>query len=262
MKSAVFHVESHAISHVGCVREINEDREYADPENGLWVVADGMGGHDAGDFASETIVQVLSSHIKHTSSAITLENNFRAAIQDAHAQILAHGARLGNKIVGSTLVGLLAYGNVSRCYWCGDSRAYLLRGDLLTRLTRDHTEVQRLIDSGALTAEEAETYPHRNAITHAIGVGPTPHLEYIDTEMKAGDAFLLCSDGLTAHLSDLEIGQIMMGRRSKEASQGLIDLTISRGGSDNVTVIVVQFAKHWNAVSPLDLPLQSYLGGK
>ncbi|MBY3348003.1 PP2C family protein-serine/threonine phosphatase [Rhizobium laguerreae] len=256
MNPAVFRIESHAVSDVGCVRDINEDRSYADPHNGLWMVADGMGGHDAGDFASETIVRNVRARITLAESAAALENSFRDAIAAAHADIIDHSLKLGNKIVGSTLVCLLVYGRVSRCYWCGDSRAYLLRGDTLTLLTRDHTEVQRLIDSGVLTLQEAETYPHRNAITHAIGVGSAPYLDYVDTEMMVGDAFLLCSDGLTAHLSDLEIGQIMTGRRSREASQALIDLTLSRGGTDNVTVSVIQFSNASTTV-PLDSGIQS-----
>ncbi|WP_244427872.1 PP2C family protein-serine/threonine phosphatase [Sinorhizobium fredii] len=241
MAGPVFCIETEAQSHVGMVRQLNEDRAYADPVNGVWVVADGMGGHEAGDFASDAIVRHLQASAFDAASAMDLESAFRTAILRANDEIYAVSRQRGNVVIGSTIVGLLTYGNVYRCYWSGDSRAYLLRGDMLARLTRDHTEVQDLLDRGLLTEEEARVYPHRNAITHAIGVGQEAHLDYADGDVQAGDVFLLSSDGLTAHLEDLEIGRIMTGRRARDICQELVNLALYRGGTDNVTVNVVRF---------------------
>lgn len=241
MVGPVFRLETEAQSHVGMVRQLNEDRAYADPANGVWVVADGMGGHEAGDFASDAIVRHLQASAFNAASAMDLETVFRTAILSANDEIYAVSRQRGNVVIGSTVVGLLTYGNVYRCYWSGDSRAYLLRGDMLARLTRDHTEVQDLLDRGLLTEEEARVYPHGTAITHAIGVGQEPHLDYADGDVRAGDVFLLCSDGLTAHLDDLEIGQIMTGRRARDICQELVNSALYRGGTDNVTVNVVRF---------------------
>ncbi len=241
MPEPVFRLETHAISHVGMVRQLNEDRCYADPAHGVWAVADGMGGHEAGDFASEAIMRHLQAAVTAAPSAAELEAAFRAAIVSANGEIYAVSRQRGNTVIGSTVVGLLTFGPHYRCYWSGDSRAYLLRGDVLTKLSRDHTEVQELLDRGVLTPEEAAVYPRRNAITHAIGVGPEAHMDYTDGEVLPGDSFLLCSDGLTAHLNDMDIGHLMTGRRARDICQELVNLALSRGGTDNVTVNVVQF---------------------
>ncbi len=132
----------------------------------------------------------------------------------------------------------------------GDSRGYLLRGDTLIQLSRDHTEVQELLDSGALTPEEAQNYGRKNVITRAVGVDENLLLDAVDGTIAAGDTFLLCSDGLTSHVSNLEIGELMIGRRSREICEMLIDLALKRGGSDNVTVSVIQFQAS-NATIPL-----------
>lgn len=240
MTSRPFQINSYSLTHVGCVRRLNEDRYFADPKAGVWVVADGMGGHDAGDLASEAIVQGLRD-LSDATSAVALDEQFRERILRANAHIRRISAERGDVVIGSTVVGLLCFGEAYRCIWAGDSRAYLLRGDTLTQLSRDHTEVQDLYDRGMLTSEEAANYPRKNVITSAIGVADTPHFDVADGRVQAGDTFLLCSDGLTTHVSNPEIGEIMAGRRVREICEQLIELALDRGGTDNVTVNAIQF---------------------
>lgn len=240
MSEKPFHIACFSLSHTGCVRQLNEDRCYSNPQSGLWVVADGMGGHDAGDFASETIVRGLEG-IDEGISAQDLNSEVRDRIFRSNGVIRRYSEERGNTIIGSTFVGLLAYNDAYRCLWAGDSRAYLLRADLLTQITRDHTEVQELLDRGMLTPVEAENYPRKNVITHAIGVSDYVYLDIADGSIQSGDTFLLCSDGLTAHVSSQEIGLIMSGRRPQEICDMLVALALERGGTDNVTVIVIQF---------------------
>jgi serine/threonine protein phosphatase PrpC len=240
MHDRPFQIASYSLSDVGCIRQLNEDRSFADPDSGVWVVADGMGGHDAGDVASETIVHGLTGLPRHVS-AMALDEDFRDRIFRANSRIRQISEDRGNVVIGSTLVALLAFGEAYRCLWSGDSRAYLLRGDTLTQITRDHTELQELLDRGMLSIEEAENYPRRNVITHAIGVNDYVYLDIADGKILQGDTFLLCSDGLTTHVSSQEIGEIMAGRRSKDICEQLVSLALQRGGTDNVTVSAIQF---------------------
>ena len=166
---------------------------------------------------------------------------FHERIAMANLQIRQLSAARGNKVIGSTLVGLLFFGDAFRCIWSGDSRAYLLRGDILTQLSRDHTEVQELLDRGLLSASEADNYPRKNVITHAIGVNDEVHMDFVDGLVQTGDTFLLCSDGLTTHVSSQEIGEMMAGRRAREICEQLVELALDRGGTDNVTVNSIQF---------------------
>jgi serine/threonine protein phosphatase PrpC len=235
-----FQISNYSLSHVGCVRRLNEDRYFADPQTGVWVVADGMGGHDAGDLASEAIVQSLQG-MPAIGSPGVLADIFEERISNANEQIRQLSAARGNNVIGSTLVGLLFFGEAFRCVWSGDSRAYLLRGDTLTQLSRDHTEVQELLDRGLLSQAEADNYPRKNVITHAIGVSDLIHLDFVDGVVQTGDTFLLCSDGLTTHVSSQEIGEVMAGRRAREICEQLVELALDRGGTDNVTVNSIQF---------------------
>lgn len=251
MNADAFRINNYSLTHTGRVRTLNEDRYFADPDAGVWAVADGMGGHNAGDVASEAIVQELA-HLPPPSSAPMLSEIFAERVGRANGKIRQVSRERGNIIIGSTIVGLLVYGSAYRCVWSGDSRAYLLRGHTLVQLSRDHTEVQELLDRGLLTPEEAETYPRKNVITHAIGVADQIYLESKDGEILAGDTFLLCSDGLTTHVSPHEIGDAMAGRRVREICDTLIDLTLERGATDNVTVCAVQFFTS-RATVPADL---------
>jgi protein phosphatase len=136
-------------------------------------------------------------------------------------------------------VAILAYDTHYACVWCGDSRAYLLRNSELSQITRDHSEVQDLIDSGVLSREEAKKWPGRNVVTRALGARPEAELEVVSGRAYEGDRFLLCSDGLVGHLNDDEIAEQLKRGAPGETCGALVDMTLARGASDNVSVIVV-----------------------
>lgn len=228
-----------ASSNTGLVRAHNEDAFLVRPEAGLWVVADGMGGHAAGDFASQTIVADLAE-IGIPGSLDDLQARVIARLSLATRSICARATQLGTT-VGATLVALLVHDDAFACLWAGDSRAYLLRAGKLFRLTEDHTEVQALLNAGAITPDEARYWPRRNVITRAIGVTDLPECERTGGTAEAGDLFLLCSDGLTGLVEDAEIARVAAEPVSAQViCDALVALTLDRGAHDNVTVVVAQ----------------------
>jgi len=239
MHPVKFLFDTGAATHAGCVRDHNEDSFLARPASGLWLVADGMGGHRAGDFASRTIAE-SAQWTGIPSSAHDLKSRFVDRLVIAHDDIRRQSERLNGATVGATVVALLAYEQHFACIWSGDSRIYLLRGDTFQQLTTDHTEAQELFRSGAITAEEAANWPRKNVITRAIGVTEMPMTDENYGILQVGDVFLLCSDGLTGHVSDEEIAEMLQRPGAQQTCDRLIDLTLSRGAKDNVTVLVVR----------------------
>lgn len=226
-------------THVGMVRNCNEDNFIARPDVGLWAVADGMGGHHAGDLASTTVIGALKS-IEPARSAAELLARCEEHVVQANSALAEIGRQRGG-VIGTTLAALLAYETHFACVWSGDSRIYLVRDGAIALQSRDHTMVEEMVAAGKLTAAEARNSPRRNVITRAIGVSDDPELEIKDGTLRAGDAFVLCSDGLTAHVADEEILEHVARATPQRACDALIDLTLSRGASDNVTVVVVSY---------------------
>lgn len=229
--------ESHGVSHRGCVRALNEDNYLMEPRTGLWVVADGMGGHDAGEIASAAIVKHLAS-VGIAASAPDLRARFEDRLNKAHREIRII-ARTRGATIGSTIAALLAMDGKFACLWSGDSRIYLVRGGAIQQVSRDHTEVQELVDSGRISAAEARHWPRRNVITRAIGVGEDIKLDFRQGDIVEGDVFVLGSDGLTAHVGDDEIAAAA-ALPPQAACEALLEKVLARGGTDNVTVIVVR----------------------
>lgn len=231
-----------ALSHQGCVRSHNEDSYAALPEFGLWVVADGMGGHEAGDIASAIIVQEMSS-LGVAVTAADQRARFLERLDRAHQRIRAHAAQHELDTVGTTVAAMMVFGAELSCAWAGDSRVYLLRKGELTAMTRDHSEVAALLAEGAITAEEARSSPRRNVITRAVGIGSDPRPEVVTGVARPGDRFLICSDGLTEHLTDEDLAFVLgTGRDAQQTAEQLIGLTLERGAKDNVTVVVIDAA--------------------
>jgi len=232
--------ETGAGTHVGNVRQHNEDRFLSKPQAGIWAVADGMGGHEAGELASQTIVESLDA-IEAPASAAELLALCEQQIVEANKRLREVSRTRGGAVVGATIAVLLAYERHFACIWSGDSRIYVVRAGTISQLSRDHTEVQRLLAEGAITPEEARNWPNTNVITRAIGVFDSPELELSSGALESGDSFVICSDGLTQHIKDEEILKHVSSSGSQQACDALIALTLERGAYDNVTVIVVRY---------------------
>src|SRR5262249_12889626 len=203
MRDAASLIEAGAATHVGKVREQNEDNYLVATRRGLWAVADGMGGHAAGDIASRLVVEELDA-IAVPATAAELLARCEQHIISANSRLRKLGDERG-AVVGTTIAVLLAFNSHYASVWSGDSRIYRIRRRRIEQISVDHTEVQELISEGRLTAEEARIWPRRNVVTRAIGVSDHPELEIKGDALEPGDIFVICSDGLTAHVEDKEI---------------------------------------------------------
>lgn len=228
---------SHAATHSGAVRPRNEDAVLDRPEIGLWVVADGAGGHGAGDVASAAIVAAMSA-IPDGLSAAELLAQVRLRLAAVHEDLQEEAARRGpGRILASTVVVMLARGEHFAMLWAGDSRGYLLRGGALSRVTRDHSLVQELVDQGTLREEDAESHPQANVITRAIGAQGALELDKVSGRITPGDRFLLCTDGLFKTMSEPEIAAMLGGGADAAA---IVTAAVGRGARDNVSAIAVE----------------------
>lgn len=239
MKKQVFKFESAACTHQGNVRRVNEDNYLMQPHTGVWVVADGMGGHENGALAAQTTVDEIGT-IGQTATAPDLLARFNDRVMRANEKLIKYTQGSDGLIIGATVVAVLTFERSYACVWAGDSRIYRIRNGEILQLTKDHTEAQELVDQGTLTEEEAKVWPRRNVITRAIGVVDDLELELRQGEIAVGDIFVLCSDGLTGHVADDEICARANALSAQEACDALVDLTLERGASDNVTVVVVK----------------------
>lgn len=227
-----------AESNQGHVRKINEDAYLDAREQGLWVVADGMGGHSRGDRASQSIVEALhdfQAFDKALDSVDDLLNRLRVA-NDICREV-ANG-----QVMGSTVAALYLHHDRAYILWAGDSRVYRLRDGDFAQLTDDHSLVQELHRLGELTADEAENHPSSNVITRAIGVADDIEVQVRQLDVESGDRFLVCSDGLFKDVRPSEVNRNLALPSPRQALDELVKLALRRGGTDNVTAIVVQVA--------------------
>ena len=252
MTQHVFTFETGVATDPGKVRDVNEDGSFASAEAGVWVIADGMGGHTNGKLASSKIVEA-SATIGRAASAPDLLARFYDRMLRTNREIQAISGDSGG-VMGATVAAVLVYGNHCACVWSGDSRVYLVRSGAITQLSRDHTEVQGLVDQGLLTSEEARNWPRRNVITRAIGVFDDPELETVHGKVSPGDRFVLCSDGLTGHVSDAEILDIADNFAAQDACDRLVGLTLGRGALDNVTVMIARCLPRQQDDAPTAVP--------
>lgn len=231
---------SSADTNVGMVREVNEDSIMSNPDAGLWAVADGMGGYEAGDVASNMIVSSLAE-ITKDHHLDTFIDKIEDKIIDANQRILEYADIMHDgRILGSTIVSLLIKGQVGVCLWAGDSRLYLLRNNQLQQLSRDHSHVQELIDQGAITEEQALTHPDANVITRAVGTSNELYIDVNAFNVQLGDTFLLCSDGLYNAVDEYEIEEQMRSHDTDAAVKQLIVRALENGAPDNVSVVMVK----------------------
>jgi len=241
-----------AATDVGCVRDHNEDFIVCEPDLGLWIVADGMGGHASGEVASEQSCRAIVD-------AVTENKSLTEAIELAHLavkQAVADG--LGGAGMGSTVVAALFDQSYFQVAWVGDSRAYAWDGnDSLKQLSKDHSFVQKLIDNDAITEEQASIHPMRNVITQSLGADQIEHVN-VDTytgQLFKGQTLLMCSDGLTGELTDEQIIAILQSDGSLEdKTEELIKQAKEAGGNDNISVILINsnFDGSMSSTQPID----------
>jgi protein phosphatase len=234
------HLSYVCVTHIGYVRDHNEDNYLAAPETGLWIVADGMGGHLDGEVASAIVIEHVE---KCVSEGIDLES----AIATSHQAVLdAPLQGRGRAGMGTTVVGVVIREGHYQVAWVGDSRAYLWDRQGLKQLSCDHSYVQELVNTGEMTIEEAAMHPYRSLLTRCIGGNDNAPVEVdvVSGDFFHGQRILLCSDGLNGELSDEEIEAVLDGKlNNQETADHLVEDALAHGGSDNVTIIVITASK-------------------
>ena len=231
---------------IGQKRHMNQDFIFTSEESvgnlpNLFVVADGMGGHNAGDFASRYGVSVLVESVRRDKNFNPVKV-MRNAIEAANREVFSQSrndpsmAGMGTTMVVCTVVGGYAYiANV------GDSRLYLAGSDSMTQITQDHSLIAEMVRLGELTPEEGRNHPDKNIITRAVGTNEEVKIDFFDVKLETGDQILMCSDGLSNMVEDQRIFEILKGEDTKaDKAQVLVDEANANGGRDNIAVIVVE----------------------
>jgi PPM family protein phosphatase len=244
-----------ARSDVGLVRNNNEDSGFSGPY--VQLVADGVGGAAAGEVASATTAYVVSALAARAADGDLLEL-LASAVQEAHEQLCA-GVRSDPDRTGmaTTLTAVLTYDDRFAMAHVGDSRAYLLRRGRLVRLTVDHTYVQKLVDDGELTPEQAAEHPYRSAVLRCIDAEFSPDPDVFTPDIALGDRLLVCSDGLTDFVDDDEIGRLLRITEPDLATSALVEAALEGGGRDNVTCLVAD-VEDGPVLAPQGLPVGAF----
>jgi len=255
--AGVFTIQSWGLTDVGMKRRLNEDVFLIDTEAGLYLVADGMGGHAAGEVASrlaaDGIDRVVSSRLQleietwpdHWRTDVSTSANILVdAVKEAHRHVTGAVSRDAElKGMGTTVVAASHQKNSDQMVLChvGDSRGYLFREDRLQVLTNDHSWVHEQITAGLLTEESARSHPLKNVVTQALGGSSEPQPDVLELKLLDGDIVLLCSDGLNSMLADSQIGDILSkGETLEEIAENLVVAANEAGGNDNVTVVLLR----------------------
>lgn len=230
-----------AATHAGTADRLNEDAYVNRPDLGLWAVADGAGGHASGEIASAEVATILQS-IDPGLSASEMLIEVRSRLEATHARLLSEASRHGaGAMVATTVVVLMARDDHFACLWAGDSRAYLLRGQALTKITRDHSLVQVLVENGTISEAEAARHPQANVITRAVGADiDLLELDKRTGQLQAGDRLLLCSDGLSKTLPEELLAELLSGD-DETAAERLVTAALMAKVTDNVTALTIDF---------------------
>lgn len=244
-------IQTVMVTDAGLVRERNEDRLHVSDQ--LFVIADGMGGHSLGDAAAEFVVDALASTTDELETADfeTRKSTITEALTEAARAIERHVDSVYNSegskqildfghAAGSTVVGL-HLGEKPLVFHVGDSRLYRYRDGILTRLTRDHSLVQEMVDMCEIFEQDAHNHPHRNIITRAIGTYGPPDVEFSEVELRAGDLVMLCSDGLSDELLDERMEGIFRTTHGVEqVAKELLSAALDEGGKDNISIVLIE----------------------
>lgn len=229
-----------AATHCGAVRNMNEDALMVRSTDGLWAVADGMGGHDAGEVASSMISSALEK-VNTEASIPDLVDTVEDKLLEVHREIRNYSrTHCEGRTMGSTVVVFITRENLGVCIWAGDSRLYRYRDDVLTQLSQDHSQVNEMVARGLLAPEEAENHPASNVITRAVGATDTLYLDTDVCELRKGDIYILCSDGLYGALSHEEMLSRLRRSKIHDYANDLIEDSLQNGARDNVTVVALQ----------------------
>ena len=244
-------IETFGLSDVGCIRELNEDcfciHGFDEgTSKGFCILADGMGGHNAGEVASQNAVKFIAEEMQkllNDKDETEIPGRLCRAVEGANEKVYRMSTE--NKIhsgMGTTVVAAFICEGVAYVANVGDSRAYAIRSDEIAQITTDHSVVSELVMSGTITREEARVHPQKNIITRAIGTDSKVKVDRFEYDYSRGDVLLMCSDGLSGMLDDNEICEIVKaGRNSEETVCRLVDSAKENGGLDNITVICIRF---------------------
>lgn len=239
LSDSKFNYQSYGLTNQGCVRDHNEDAFLDSADKGFWVVADGAGGHESGEVASRLIVDTLSG-IKRDRFFGSFVKKITDSLEKINKELIDRsGGEKTQTLIASTVCVLISQRANVICLWSGDSRIYRLRQNKLTQLTRDHNRVDEFIEAG-FTKEAAEKFPMAQYLTSAVGVTSPLYTETQSIEVITEDTFLLCSDGLFKELLDKEIEEILQQSSLENATSDLMSLALSRGATDNVTILLVK----------------------
>lgn len=237
-----------ACSDIGRKREKNQDSYLVATDLRLFGVADGMGGHNGGEIASDLAVRTIDAHVRRHKALLDAA---RDSALDGPVRVLVDAVRTANRVIhetglsnpglrgmGTTTSGVLFTGDRAIVAHVGDSRVYLVRDDRILQVTDDHSFVFQQVKAGLITAEQAKNSPYRNVIMRSVGVEQDVDVDIVAIDVKSGDTFLACSDGLSNLVSDAEIAQIVNEHFLHRVPEVLVDLANERGGGDNITVVV------------------------
>ncbi len=231
-------------SDVGTVRKVNEDAIMLRNDAGLWAIADGMGGHEAGDVASNMVVKTLEL-LAIDELLDDAVDAIKKCILDVNQRIMEYAEiMLEGRTFGTTIVSFMIKGQVGVCLWAGDSRLYRFRNNQLEQLSRDHSRVAELLERGVLDPEAAAMHPESNVITRAVGVSQELNLDMNIFQVQAGDTFLLCSDGLYNSVREDSMVQCLDCESPQESVQHLMAMAIDNKANDDVSIIVVKSMLH------------------
>jgi len=242
----VVQVKAAGISHIGKIRANNEDAYYLDEKHKLIAVADGMGGHKAGEIASRIAIEAITSLVDiNDQSSIMPAEVFRKVFSAANQRIWNQAHETEDcKGMGTTLTAVWIVDDLAYVAHIGDSRAYLIHEGKIRQVTRDHTLVEELIKTGTIDRESALSHPQKNVLMKAVGADDSISPDLHEIEVYEGDIFLLCSDGLTHYLKDIEIGDLLTKSTALETSLNLMtELALERGGADNITAVAIRIEK-------------------
>ncbi len=227
-------------TNVGVVRKINEDAVFSKPDIHLWAVADGMGGHEAGNVASNMIVNMLDD-IELKVNLDVFVSTIEDKILDVNKRLLEYSEiMLEGRIIGSTVAILLIKGRVGICLWAGDSRLYRYRNGDIEQIAVDHSHVAELLQHGSISIEEAENHPDANVITRAVGTCENLYVDIDVFDVNMGDTFMLCTDGLYNAVNEEGILTCLQEDTVEIAANNLIETSLHNGASDNVSVVLVK----------------------